>query len=231
MTIDENGVDDPILRRFTRTMPQVGTRRDVERNRALLLAAGAIVFARLGLDATLDDVAAEAGLGSGTAFRHFGSRNGLIEAVFQVVAEELIGEAVRFGLDDPAVGLAGFVRTLTQRMADDRGLSQVLVGTGVECLTEDQWRRLLDAIGVLVRRAQEAGAVDPAITTADVVVFFAGIGPAVDLGAAAGVALWERQCDLFLRSIAADEAHPPTRLAPTVGAAALVGVLSGDRVA
>ena len=65
-------------------------RADAERNRRLLLDAARELFAERGLGVTLDDIAHRAGLGVGTAYRRFGSRAALIDALF----EERLGEIV-----------------------------------------------------------------------------------------------------------------------------------------
>ena len=57
-------------------------RADAERNRERILAAAAEVFARRGLSGTMDDVAAEAGVGVGTVYRRFPEKDDLIEALF-----------------------------------------------------------------------------------------------------------------------------------------------------
>ena len=63
--------------------PSRPLRKDAERNRQRILAAAAEVFAARGLDVTLDDIAAHAGVGVGTVYRRFTDKDELIDAVFE----------------------------------------------------------------------------------------------------------------------------------------------------
>src|SRR5690349_24529453 len=85
-------------------------RADAERNRARILAAAAEVFADRGLDASLDDIAAAAGVGVGTVYRRFPDKDALIDALFEVKidrARALATEALEF--EDPWEGFVFFI--------------------------------------------------------------------------------------------------------------------------
>src|SRR5262249_16287312 len=105
-------------------------RRDAERNRQRILAAARELFAERGLEVTLDDVAHPAGLGVGTVARRFANREALVEALF----EEKFDQLVRLADDaarepDPWQGLVGFLTSMTEAVAGDRGLHEVLVSS------------------------------------------------------------------------------------------------------
>ena len=74
-----------------------GLRKDSARNRALLIAAARTVFAERGLDATLDDVAKAAGVGVGTAYRHFANK--------QELAREVMAQSFQLLMDDAQAAL------------------------------------------------------------------------------------------------------------------------------
>lgn len=76
--------------------PDRKPRADGERNRARILEVAKGVFARDGAAASLDDIARRAGVGSGTLYRHFPTRDALIEAVYQNGVERLAAAAKRF---------------------------------------------------------------------------------------------------------------------------------------
>src|ERR1700744_562 len=85
-------------------------RRDAARNRELLIVAGRQVFARRGLDASLDDVARQAGVGVGTAYRHFANKFELAEAIMkQALDDVLVMTETAARAPDPWESLGGFL--------------------------------------------------------------------------------------------------------------------------
>ena len=74
--------------------PRRPMRKDAARNRELLIAAGRDVFAKRGLEASLDDIARQAGVGIGTAYRHFGNKFELAEAIMHNAIGEVVAAAV-----------------------------------------------------------------------------------------------------------------------------------------
>ena len=70
-------------------------RADAERNRLRLLDAAKAAFAEKGSAASLDEIARAAGVGIGTLYRHFPTRDALIEAVYRNETEQLVGGAPR----------------------------------------------------------------------------------------------------------------------------------------
>jgi AcrR family transcriptional regulator len=137
-------------------------RADAARNRARIVEAAAEVFAERGLDASTAEVAQRAGVGEATLFRRFPHKDDLIEAILETrmaEANELLAE---FAADpDPARGLERFfVEMLEQKMQGDRGYMEAMHD---RCMTNPRFlglrTRWLDLVGVLLRRAKEAGVV------------------------------------------------------------------------
>ncbi|MGW3287468.1 TetR/AcrR family transcriptional regulator [Streptomyces sp. NPDC001002] len=134
-------------------------RRDAELNRRRLLAAGREVFRDRGLTATLDDVARHAGLGVGTAYRHFANKEELVDAVFEDMIDRVEASAREAAADpDPWHGLASSLEKVCELQAHDRGLREVMLGTGKaaqrHALVDRRVRPLVDA---LITRAKEQG--------------------------------------------------------------------------
>ncbi|WP_435827485.1 TetR/AcrR family transcriptional regulator [Actinoplanes philippinensis] len=98
-------------------------RRDAQRNRERIIEAAGEVFATRGFAATLDDVAHHAGVGVGTVYRRFPTKEELIDAVFTDRLEDLVTLAEE-ALTAPSAweGLTGFLRTSARWHAADRGL-------------------------------------------------------------------------------------------------------------
>jgi AcrR family transcriptional regulator len=136
-------------------------RRDAELNRQRLLEAAGRLFAERGLDVSMDDIAHHAGVGVGTAYRRFASRDALVAALFEERIEQFVALAEE-ALDDedPWRGLVGFLERSAAMQACDRGLKQLLLSSHLAHASErlaGVRRRVLPMLGELVRRAQAAG--------------------------------------------------------------------------
>ena len=156
-------------------------RRDAERNRLLILTAARTVFAERGLEASLDEVAREAGLGVGTVYRRFPNRDALVDALFA----DAIDTVTRIN-DESLVmprawdGLRHFLTEMTEIQCRDKGLRDVMLASRGPDPAEDALRdRATDTLYGLVRRAQQQGDLRADLTPTDVGV----LGVAI-LGAA-----------------------------------------------
>jgi AcrR family transcriptional regulator len=152
-------------------------RADARRNREAVLKAAKSVLARYGPDAQMDDIARRAKVGVGTVYRHFPTKEALIQALM-IERFEQITTFVEGGLDDPDPW-NGFVDSLwrgAELAAGDRAIS-ALFGDRIAALTEVQasTTRLIRAASELIRRAQQAGAMRPDVTVEDVPVFMCGV--------------------------------------------------------
>src|SRR4029077_18797496 len=78
-------------------------RPDAQRNRARILGVAKEAFTRRGANASLDDIAKEAGVGAGTLYRHFTSRDTLIEAVYRTEVEKLAAAQRKFAEAMPPI--------------------------------------------------------------------------------------------------------------------------------
>jgi len=145
-------------------------RRDAARNRARILQAAAEVFAKEGLDASMDAVAATAGVGVGTVYRHFPRRDELLRGLFDARIDEvlaLLGEAQAD--PDPWHGLTQFLERSLEIQVEDRALAQVLADDELQHrLVRRGSQDIKPAVERLLARALEAGLVRPDVTSVDV---------------------------------------------------------------
>lgn len=131
--------------------------------------AGLPVMGDLG-DHDLDEIAALAGVGPGTVYRHFPSKEELFEAVTAARLNDLIEDARGRAADaDPGGAFFGFLGRFREEAAVKRDLNDAIAVAG--SLQED----LHAAIDVLLRRAQAAGAVRLDIATADLLILLKGL--------------------------------------------------------
>jgi AcrR family transcriptional regulator len=149
-------------------------RADARRNRERILLAARDVFAESGFAAPLDEIAARAGVGPGTVYRHFPTKESLFQAVVTARVADLVAEARRRSSHaDPGSAFFGFLAHLGAEGAAKRDTSDAITVPG--SLRAD----LHDALQDLLLRAQAAGAVRPDITAADLITLLKGLLTAV----------------------------------------------------
>jgi AcrR family transcriptional regulator len=135
-------------------------RTDAQRNRERILDVAKRAFARSGATASLDDVAKEAGVGAGTLYRHFPTREALIEAVYRTEVEKLAAAEQKFAEAMPPIDA---LRTWMLLFVDHIATKQIiapalntLVG-GPSKLYEGSRSQIQGAIDALVKRAIKSG--------------------------------------------------------------------------
>jgi AcrR family transcriptional regulator len=137
-------------------------RADALRNRARVLEAAESVFAAEGISAPVDLIAEKAGVGVGTLYRHFPTKEKLFEAILIDRITEIAADArTRVDAEDPGAAFFGFLNHLVEESASKRDLIQALLGAGVEIevAAGDAKRDLEAAVGQLLAVAQRAGAI------------------------------------------------------------------------
>jgi AcrR family transcriptional regulator len=148
-------------------------RADARRNRQLILAAAEDAFAAEGIGVPVDEIARRAGVGAGTLYRHFPTKESLFEAVLVEPMARLAAEAHREADSDrPAdAALFAFMSHLSCEGASRRNLINALAGAGIDCneTTAALKADLEAAVGTLLKRAQEAGQVRADVTKADLI--------------------------------------------------------------
>jgi AcrR family transcriptional regulator len=172
-------------------------RADARRNRARIVKAARAVFAEQGREAQMDDVARKAKVGVGTLYRHFPTKEALIEALAADKFDRLAHEAREaLELADPWTGFEQLMWRAAEQVAGDRGLYEVF--TLDSCLMErtaQSRQDLKESVAELIRRAQADGTLRADAQPGDVGMIMCSIGGAMQ-GCAAGDD-WKR----FLRFV------------------------------
>jgi AcrR family transcriptional regulator len=190
--------------------PVAGLRSDALRNRERLVAAARELFASGGVEVSVREIAQQAEVGMGTLYRHFRSRDDLVDAVLEDVFDEFVGIA-EAALAEPD-GWAGFRRFVEEGLllhARERGLKEVLElrMPGKE-RAEAMRRRIEPLIGRLVARAQEEGKLRPDFSPADVGMLFWGGDRVIELSASVSPELWRRYLGFLLDGLRVEAATP-----------------------
>jgi AcrR family transcriptional regulator len=153
-------------------------RADSVRNRERVLEAAKSVFAAGGPAASLEAVAREAGVGIGTLYRHFPTRETLFEAVYRREVEQLVELAEQLGADLPPLeALRRWMHANVEFVATKKGMSAALAVAvhASSDLTAYSMDRLGRALGTLLRRAAKAKAIRDDIGAEDILRTIVGL--------------------------------------------------------
>jgi AcrR family transcriptional regulator len=183
--------------------PEKPLRSDAVRNREKILASAEEVFSVRGLEATLDDIAAHAGVGVGTVYRRFANRDELVDALFAAKLEGVAAQA-RQVLDEPDswAALRRLLETMGGVVTTDQGLFEVLVCRpgGHEAVRE----LMLPIVTAVFERAQADGHLRADLQPTDfpmLLRMFAGIAEATrDVRPD----VWRRYLELVLDGLRAE---------------------------
>lgn len=144
----------------TTISPSRAPRADAARNRERLLAAAKAVFSAGGVEASLEAVARRAGVGIGTLYRHFPTREALFEAVYRREVEELAALADALVEQcPPGEALRRWVSANVEFIATKKGMAAALaLAAHNKDLTAFSFERLTRALALLLDRARSDGA-------------------------------------------------------------------------
>jgi AcrR family transcriptional regulator len=184
-------------------LPGRTLRKDAERNRQRILEAAAEVFTERGFEATLDDVAREAGVGVGTVYRRFPDKAALADALFKERIDTLVAMA-EHAQDQPDAwaGLVTFIEGAAGMLSGDRGLRQLLMfaaqGHDRVNYARDRMRPAVDG---LLKRAQADGQVRSDLAATDIPMLEFMLGAAAEYARHVRPAIWRRYLALMLDAL------------------------------
>ena len=196
-------------------------RRDAERNRQLILDTAKAVFAHRGLDASLDEVAHEAGLGVGTVYRRFPNRDALIDALFADMLhsiERIVAESM--ALPRAWDGLVHFMTAMLESQGRDKALRDLMLSRQkyleeCELDKEEVVRETVEpALYEMIDRAKIEGDLRPDVVATDVGVLLISAVGVVDFTAPADPEVWRRHLAVMLDGLRARTAGETFALAP-----------------
>jgi AcrR family transcriptional regulator len=174
-------------------------RADAARNRDKLLDAATRLFIEQGLDATIDAIAKEAGVGPGTVYRHFPSREALIEAAYRSELDAVCDAAATLlETESPEDALRAWMDKFIDYMTKKIGMTDVLrmiMSSGATPYAHSR-ERLNAAIDLLLRATTRAGVTRSDAVADDVLMTLSGI--ATTSGAPSQHAQAHRMLDLLL---------------------------------
>ena len=196
-------------------------RRDAERNRQLILDTAKIVFAQRGLEASLDEVAHEAGLGVGTVYRRFPNRDALIDALFDDMLasiERIVAESL--ALPRAWDGLLHFMTAMLESQGRDKALRDLMLSRQkyldqCEQDKEEVVRETVEpALYAMIDRAQAEGDLRPDVVPTDVGVLLISAVGVVDFTSPVDSEVWRRHLAVLVDGLRARPDGTTTVLAP-----------------
>jgi AcrR family transcriptional regulator len=179
-------------------------RADARRNREAVITAAKKLFADEGLDAQMPDVARTAGVGVGTVYRHFPTKDDLIAAL---VAErfERLAQKAREGIEaeDAWEGLCDFIRFSARMQADDRGLCEVM-GSRPDMMDAAAYAAGLPELArAIVARTQRSGQLRKDLTWEDIPMIACGLGRITQTEVGPATGRWPRLVEIVLDGLRA----------------------------
>lgn len=195
--------------------PRRVLRRDAERNRQRVLDAARELFAKTGLQATLNDVAHHANVGVGTVYRRFASKEELLEAVFEDCIDQVVviaDSALRH--EDSWEGFVWFVEQACELSATDRGLREMAYSRVYGGRQAEYSRlRLHQPLSELVERARNDGYLRPDIEVTDMPILSMLAGAVSEWSGHVEPELWRRYIAILIDGMRyrSDQTPAPVR--------------------
>jgi AcrR family transcriptional regulator len=155
-------------------------RADARRNRERILQAAKAVFAEFGAEAQMDDVARSAGVGVGTVYRHFPTKEALLAELvrqkFRLLAAQT-REALEQEGGDSFGALADAMRRNAKTAASDAAMQHALAGAGehIWAQAEAEQTELLEVTQELIDRAKRARTIRPDVQAVDIGMLMCGV--------------------------------------------------------
>jgi AcrR family transcriptional regulator len=187
-------------------------RSDAARNRAKVLQAAEAVLDEQGLSARMDEIAHRAGVGVGTVYRHFATKEALYQAIVTGRVDLLLEQAARLqATATPEKAFFTFFAEIVADAARKKALTDALRGAGIDIKARqtDQQARMRAAITDLLHNAQRANAVRHDVDLPEILALLRGASMAAETGDYSGPILDRSLAVLFdgLRPQAAGRAQ------------------------
>jgi AcrR family transcriptional regulator len=190
--------------------PPVG-RRDAVRNYHRILDAAREVLGESGADASMEEIAARAGVGVGTVYRRFAGKDALIDELLRLAMEEILTAADRALARTDGYGLREFLVAIGQSLADHARYANLFLARRVSNPGDATANRSRAAIDELTARAVAAGTIDPASTVGDVMALIWALRGLVQANEEDPAPDWQRFLDIHLAGLTTS---PPVPQSP-----------------
>lgn len=184
-------------------------RADAKRNRRRILDAARATFAEHGLDVGVDAIAQAAGVGVGTLYRRFPTKEELLRAILEDWVQTFLARLDEVeGVEDSWRAFVAATEAFAEAVARDRGFFQLFAQRDKPMPGEDVKQQVVDRLDRFLRRAQAAGEVRPDVVVLDVTSLSAVAARQPAWRVARQPELWRRHLAIVLDGLRAEAAHP-----------------------
>ena len=199
-------------------------RRDAVRNYHRILTAAREVLGETGAEASIEDIALRAGVGVGTVYRRFASKEALIDELLRLVLDDLRVAADRALTRTDGYGLEEFLRAIGRSFGEHARYANLLLNRPTDPSVA---RRIRAAIDTLTTRALTVGTLSPKATTGDILALIWSMRGLVQATGEVAPQSWQRFLDIHLAGLRSDgplsrtpalSARQLSKLAPGRGA-------------
>jgi len=184
--------------------PARAARRDAVRNHERILQAAREVLGESGADAGMEEIAARAGVGVGTVYRRFASKDALIGELLRLALDDLLAAVDRALARPGGLGLEQLLRAFGESFADHARYANLFLDRPGNA---EATRRIQEALAELTARAVAAGTVGAGVTDGDIMALVLAMRGLVHAEGDVDPAAWQRFLDLHLTGLRA--AGPP----------------------
>lgn len=193
----------------TQTAPRP-LRSDASRNRERIVASARRLFAARGADVSVDEIRRDAGVGMGTLYRHFATKDELLDAVLEDAYGEW-AQALRQALADPDAwhGLCEYLERALALHVANRALKGVVAGRdGARPRAQAMRERMRPLLRELIARAKHQGSLREDFVLEDMPLVFWSCDRVIDAGGDVAPEIWRRHLGILLDGLRAEAATP-----------------------
>jgi AcrR family transcriptional regulator len=188
------------------------TRSDARRNRERLVAAARELFARQGVDVSVEEITHHAGVGMGTLYRHFPTKAELVDAVLEDAFDEMLALAEQAArAEDAWAGFTGFLERALELRVQNRSVKDLVASSEHGARHAEIRRRIRPLMRRMIERAQAQGALRADFTLDDLSAVFWSVARVIEMTEDVSRTSWRRFLGFLLDGLRASAATPLPR--------------------